>query len=108
MKATGHLRSQTTNEFLTEANKWNLDGHLTEHHRGPHDPDEVITLELSLQQLARLADILRHAGGETWFDPDHGYRSRPVDWRSYNARLATERELAASRALLYTQKLGGS
>ena len=76
--------------------------------RGAHDPGEVVTIELSLQQLGRLADLLRHASGQTWFDPDCGYRPREVDWTSYNARVATERELAARRALLYSQKLEGS
>ena len=108
MKATGHLRSAATDEFLEQTRKWDLEGTLIENRTGPHDPEKVVTLELSLQQLARLADIMRHAGGETWFDPDSGYRSRDVNWSSYNARIATERELASRRALLYGHKLGGS
>lgn len=108
MRAKGHLRSQTTEEFLVEARKWDLDADIVENMRGPHDPEKVVTIELSLKELGRLADLLRHAGGQTWFDPDSGYRPREVDWHSYNARVIAEQQLAVDRALRYSQKLDGS
>lgn len=101
MDARGHLRSQATEDFLAEARKWGLDGNVIEHRRGCNDPDKVVTLELSLQQLARLADILRHAGSVHEFSVDHGYQLKDVDWRSFNDRLETERQIDARHRTLF-------
>lgn len=105
MQAKGHLRSGATEDFLVQSRLWNIEGDLVERNRGNHDPNKVVTIEISLAQLARLADILRHARGENWFDPDGGFGSRPVDWSSYYARLDAERVIAADRASRYPQKL---
>lgn len=103
MRARGHLRSQTTNEFLTETRKWDLDGDVVEHQRGCHDPEKVITIELSLQQLGRLADILRHAGNVKTFDLEKGYHLKDVIWTSYENRVEFEKLLAERRSTSYPQ-----
>lgn len=97
MRATGHLRSQTTNEFLDEARKWNLVGNITETHMGIYDTDKVVRIELSLQQLARLADILRHAFTIYSFDLEKGYHLKDVQWTSYEERVSTEQEIELRR-----------